>query len=286
MLRNQWPLPLLLLLLPGVARTQDVPRSYQPALDDLGRARSYAMGSAYRALGVGTEAINGNPAAISVFKHYLIEAGGAWDTHTKYAFGSASVLDSTGGLGAGVTYHLLTMGRGPDRTTGHASTLGLAFPLFNNLFVGGSARYVVTDGRFKHNGITADAGVVLKISESIHLGASGHNLIDVRNPLLARYFALSGAYIASSFLVAADLRADFNSGSSLKLGYTVGAEYFAGKLVPLRVGYSYDNITHTQYLSGGIGIYADGAGVDFAYRHEVKGEEGRMIALTFKVQVG
>jgi hypothetical protein len=86
-------------------------------------------------------------------------------------------------------------------------------------------------------------------------------------------------------MVAADVRADFNSGSSPKFGYYVGGEYFAGRLIPLRVGYSYDTITGTQYLSGGIGIYADSAGVDFAYRHEIRGNEGRLIAFTFKLQI-
>jgi hypothetical protein len=177
------------------------------------------------------------------------------------------------------------MGRGETRTTGHVTTLGLGLPLNENLYIGGSARYVGTSGVFTHSGITADAGLLLKISETIHLGVSGHNLIDVRNPLLARFFALSGGIVANSFLIAADVRADFNSGSSPKLGYNVGGEYFAGRLLPLRVGYSYDTISQTQYLTGGIGIYADRAGLDVAYRHEIKGNEGRMIAFTFKLQV-
>jgi hypothetical protein len=177
------------------------------------------------------------------------------------------------------------MGRGDAHTAAHVSTLALAFPMVDNLFIGGSARYVGSSGVFGHSGITADAGLLLKASQSIHLGVSGHNLVDVHNPLLARFYALSGAFISNSFLLAADLRSDFNSGPSPKLGYNIGAEYFAGRVLPLRVGYSYDNIAQTQYFSAGAGLYADKIGIDVAYRHEIKGNEGRMIAFTIKVQI-
>jgi hypothetical protein len=35
----------------------------------------------------------------------------------------------------------------------------------------------------------------------------------------------------------------------------------------------------------GIGLMTPGGGLDLAYRHDVEGEKGRLVALTFKMQV-
>ena len=55
--------------------------------------------------------------------------------------------------------------------------------------------------------------------------------------------------------------------------------------VPLRIGYQYDDIMHHQYISAGVGWFNQGSGIDFAYRHEIGGTEGRLISLTLKLQL-
>ena len=80
-----------------------------PTLRDVMQARSFAMGGAYRAIGGGTEVVDGNPAAISLRKRYLIELSGAWDPRNPFGFGSIGVLDSvTSPLAAGLSYRLVS----------------------------------------------------------------------------------------------------------------------------------------------------------------------------------
>src|SRR5712692_5465217 len=66
----------------------------QPGFRDLMQARNYAMGGAYRALGLGTEAIDGNPAAMGLRKRYEIDLGGALNTQPKFGYGIAPIYDT------------------------------------------------------------------------------------------------------------------------------------------------------------------------------------------------
>src|SRR5690349_12791750 len=79
-------------------------------LRDLQIARAYGMGGAYRALGLGTEAILGNPAAMALWKMYRMEVHGSWDAKGHDAFGGVSVMDGkTSDLAAGLDYHFLSL---------------------------------------------------------------------------------------------------------------------------------------------------------------------------------
>jgi hypothetical protein len=56
-------------------------------------------------------------------------------------------------------------------------------------------------------------------------------------------------------------------------------------MVPLRAGFVYDQIAgNAKYLSFGSGFFYQGSGVDIAYRHEIGGFNGRLIAITIKLQ--
>src|SRR5687767_13538351 len=96
----------LLLLAPAAARAQR-----DLTLRDLMHARGYAMGGAFRGLGVDAQIVGGNPAAMSAFRRYQVELSGAWDFGNKVAFATATVVDSkTQRIAAGLAYHLVTFG--------------------------------------------------------------------------------------------------------------------------------------------------------------------------------
>ncbi len=163
----------------------------QPGFRDFMQARNYAMGGAYRALGLGTEAIDGNPAAMGLRKRYEIDLGGALDTQTKFSYGSAAIYDTqTSELGAGVSYHLISVGRGDRNRIAHQATLALSYPLSQSIILGASGHYVLENGAFHRSGITMDAGLALKMSDSISASLSAHNLIDVK-PSIFRVSASS-----------------------------------------------------------------------------------------------
>jgi hypothetical protein len=259
----------------------------QLGLTEMVNAKNYGMGGAFLALGDGTESIDGNPAALSLQKQYLIELTGAWDVHTKYAFVSPSILDSTSGpIAAGLSYHLVTTGRGATQTTGNLTTLALAYPLSDNFHIGASVHHVLTTGAISGDGVTGDAGLAVRLFTGFVVAASAHNIIDIYNPLAPRYYALGLGYNSAPLMVAADFRTDWGDSSVTHYTYNAGAEYVLGDSFPLRAGYSFETTTHTNFLSAGLGFKLSGGGVDVAYRHELGGNQGRLHALSLRLQLG
>jgi len=278
---------LLALTVSGVTFAQEDARA--PRAEDLRNlfsARAYGMGGAYRALGLGTEAVTGNPAAMGLYKSYRVETTGAWNYGQKDAFFGATIMDAnTSALAAGLDYHLVSIGRGADRVTAHLGTLAFALPLAESLYIGTSARYLMMDGRREANATTVDAGAILKLGQSFTLGFSGHNLIDTRNPELTPYYSGHLGYTSGLFTLAVDVRADFVTRPETTLTYSGGLEYILGQGFPVRAGYTYDGFTGGSRVGAGFGLMGQGGGVDLAYQHEFGGEESRTLALTFKLQL-
>jgi opacity protein-like surface antigen len=260
----------------------------QPAEDlrDVTSARAYGMGGAYRALGLGTEAVLGNPAAMALFPSYRVEATGAWDVGQKEGLLGVSVLDSTSSrLAMGIDYHWVSLGRGGARTSAHLSSLGVGLPLSQAVMLGAVARYLRLSGESRFaNSVTADAGLLLRLSNNFMAGVSAHNLIDTGNPELTRYFTAHVGVLTQQLTVAGDVRADFVTEDKRTFTYSAGLEYLVGQMLPLRAGYTYDGFRRTSQLSTGLGFVSEGGGgLDLAYRHDLGGEKGRLLALTLKL---
>ncbi len=262
----------------------------QPAeeLRDILTARAYAMGGAYRALGLGTEAVQGNPAAMALFPSYRVEGTGAWDIAQKEGMLGISVLDAaTSRLAMGLDYHWVSLGRGGARSSAHLSSLGVGLPLSQAVFLGAVARYLRLSGESRYaNSVTADAGLLLRLSPSLMAGVSAHNLIDTGNSELTRYFTAHVGVLTQSLSVAADVRGDFVTDGKNTFTYAAGLEYLMGQVLPVRVGYTYDGFQRISQLSTGLGFIAEGGGgLDIAYRHDLGGPKGRLLALTLRMQM-
>jgi opacity protein-like surface antigen len=255
-------------------------------LRDFQSARGYGMGGAWRALGLGAEAGLGNPAALAAFRTYRVELTGSWDWVGQDASGMVALADSsTSALAAGVSYQLISLGKGAERTTAHINTIAMGLPIANSLLIGVSSRYLLMRGARQANAITGDAGIIFRPSEVISLGVSAHNLINTHNAELTRYYSAHAGLLAGVLTLAADVRADFETQSRTTLTYSGGMEYIFGQSFPVRAGYTWDGFTRSSQLGVGIGLMTPGGGLDLAYRHDVGGEKGRLVALTFKVQV-
>jgi opacity protein-like surface antigen len=283
---------LLTLLLSTLAHAQEEPApdtAEAPRAEDLRdimSARGYGMGGAWRALGVGAESGTGNPAAVAAFRTYRIELTGGWDWVGKDAAGMVAVADATtSALAAGVSYQLISLGKGTQRATAHLNTVALALPLADSLMIGVSSRYLLMRGARQANAITGDAGILIRPSGFLSLGVSAHNLIGTGNPELTRYYSAHAGIFAGLLTVAADVRADFETNNRTTFTYSGGMEFILGQLVPVRAGYTWDGFTRSSQLGLGIGVLTGGGGLDLAYHQDFGGEKGRLIALTFKVQV-
>jgi hypothetical protein len=283
---------LLALSLSLLAHAQEVDgpgTSREPRAEDLRgllSARGYGMGGAWRALGLGAEAGTGNPAALGAHRTYRIEMTGAWDWVGKDASGMVSVADAaTSPLAAGVSYQLISLGKGPERSTAHLNTVAMSVPISNAFLIGVSTRYLLMRGARQANAITGDAGLLFRPSEAFALGVSAHNIIDTHNPELTRYFSAHAGVLAGLLSVAADVRADFTTNARTTLTYSGGLEYVLGQTFPVRAGYTWNGFTRASELGVGIGLLTPGGGLDLAYYYDFAGEKGRLVALTFKVQV-
>lgn len=256
-----------------------------PTLSDLQQARNMAMGGAYESLGYGGEVVNGNPAGLTMYKRYQIEANVAWDIPSGYVTGGVVLADSSSSaLGMGISYNFVTYG-GFERRWAHLTTLALSYAIADWLFLGISGRHQVITGASNTNSITMGAGIILKPADWLAMGFSGHNLIPNFNPDMPRSFVASiSSQIAGQLSPVFDLKMDFNQASA-RFAYMAGIEWLIMQRVPLRIGYQQDNILGHTYLSGGLGWFVDGSGIDISYRHELKGDEGRLIALTAKLQL-
>ncbi len=255
-----------------------------PTVRDLMQARSFAMGGAYRALGAGTEVVDGNPAAIGLQKRYLIELSGAWDPRNPFGFGSIGVLDSvTSPLAAGLSYRLVSLGTGDTQRTAHINTAAFAMPFGQALHIGVSTRHILMTGAREANSMTGDAGLLLNLGGFV-LSFAGHNLIDIGNDEFQRYFSASTGFVARTFSLAVDVRGDFNEPDP-RFSWGAGGELVLGGVFPIRGGYSFDALSQARRVSGGLGFLIDGGAVDASYSHELGGAKSRLLALTLRMQV-
>jgi opacity protein-like surface antigen len=274
---------LLALLVPAVSGAQQA--SNADAIRELGQARSYAMGGAYRALGLGAEAVLGNPASLGLWRTYRIEATGSYDTAVKDGVGSIAVTDAASSiLAAGFSYHYLSLRPQSGRRNGHHTVLGLALPLSQSVFIGASTRYLVLRGNESLNAAAVDAGLLVRLGQSLVTGVSAHNLVGSDTDFLGRYYSAHAGYVAGLFTLATDVRADF-SGERTRWNYGAGLEYILGEAIPVRVGYAYDTSNRDSELGAGIGIMTEGGGVDLSYKHDFSDRGSRLLAITFKVQL-
>ncbi|NOK22831.1 hypothetical protein [Corallococcus carmarthensis] len=279
-------LSLTLSVVPFAARAATPERADE--LRNIANARALGMGSAFRATGMGADALLGNPAAMALFPAYRIEGTGVVDPRNKEGYLGVSLADSSSGrLAMGVDYHWLSLGRGGGRTTANLSTLGAALPLGQSLLIGLSGHYLRLNGQSRFaNSITMDAGLLLRMSEQLMLGVSGHNLIDTENVELTRYFSAHAAYVGPAMVVAFDMRGDFETRDSTVLTYNAGAEYILDQTIPVRVGYTYDGFQEISRVTVGAGFMSPGGGgVDLAYQHDLGGLNGRVLALTLRLAV-
>ncbi|MDX2015048.1 MAG: hypothetical protein SFW67_32945 [Myxococcaceae bacterium] len=289
-----WRLAVVSSLVASIAFAQDgmeppaepaAPPPPGPDLRDFGHARTLAMGGAYMSLGYGVETIGGNPAALSAFKRYQMEASGAWDIPNGMGFATVGLADSTGPLAMGLSYHFATFG-GLERRWGHITTVALSYAIADWIHLAVAGRHHVLIGASNTNSVTMNAGLVIKPVPFISIGVSGHNLINNFNRDITRFFVASvSAMFFNQLSPCFDLRADFN-GPQARFAYHGGLEWLIAMTVPVRLGYQYDGIMNHHYVSGGVGWFVQGSGIDLAYRHELGGAEGRMLALTVKLQLG
>jgi hypothetical protein len=280
-----WRLTGLALLFPLTAAAGSTTEAKPPSLVDAMSAQAYGMGGAYYGLGYNADSVTGNPAAMSMYRRYLLQASGAYDFTNQYGFGTVGIQDSTTEWAAGLAYQFVAYGPQGERRTAHLTTAATSVAINDTIAIGISVRHEAIVGYHSTNSVTMAAGIVVRPFQYMTLGVSGNNLIGVWNDDVPRFFVLTAAgnlpYMITPVF---DLRADFNDPHGARFAFAGGVEWIAFDSFPIRAGYDYDQISHTQHVGMGLGYFSAGTGVDIGYRHEINGTNGHLVSLTVKVQ--
>ncbi len=253
----------------------------------------------------GNDGLYVNPGAIAARKRYAIEGGALVDrrgAETVDRFLGGSIVDSESSpVTAGASYLRAQQGS----YTGNLVHFALAGPIAEGFYLGVSGKYLSLTGatvtattaagpvqvKLKDvTAVTADAGVLWQVAELVSLGVTGYNLVPVGNEAVAPMGMGAGIAIGSdrSFQVTGDWRSDFDERG--KKGATnrwaAGAEALLFNAIPVRAGYTRDDILDTAWWSAGVGlINANGVALDVGYRQSVDDPKARTIAATLKVFV-
>ncbi|MDC0748756.1 hypothetical protein [Polyangium mundeleinium] len=247
-------------------------------------ARSLAMAGATRAVGNGTTAIFSNPANMALTRLYHIEAIGQFTPEVTRAIGGGAIVDSITSS-TRIAGGLAFMGGiidpdGVDRGFIDARAAA-AYPVGDRVFLGIGGRYLrmIQDGfgplddaaaaRYSSvsgglvdaagkrmpsvDTLTFDAGVTIKITQSVHLGVAGQNLTHPGHGLLPTTIGAALGYGSESLTLEVDGVADLDSWNKTTARVMAGGEYLAGDHYPIRLGYRFDQGAGVHQLSGGFG---------------------------------
>lgn len=246
--------------------------------------RSAAMGGALRALGFGTSAIFTNPAALSEVRLYHIQALAQVTPETGRQVYGGTIVDSVTSRLAGSFSFLggFMDPSGIDR--GFLDLrLALSFPFSDKFMLGLGGRYLkVTQsglgpfglsqvsgglmdvGADKEAGkptprlammntLTWDAGIVIRPTDSLFIAVVGQNLTWTKSSLMPLTVGGGIGYGGESFSIEADGIADITSWNKPTARIGLGGEYVIAQVVPIRLGYKFDQGAKLHTLSVGTG---------------------------------
>lgn len=248
-------------------------------------ARPSGMGQAYTGVAEGTSAMYFNPGGVA--SRMMYQAEGLYEYTPTGSVLNASIIDSKTNpdVAAGVAYSY-HFGRGDySGLSGHDVRLAIAIPaLPERISIGVGGRYMVVKSELDEgetieliNGFTLDAGALFRASDLIQIGVTGRNLLDLceKDALCSRVApttVAAGLSIADnqSFIVAIDGGADLTSDpDTVHPFFQGGVEYFAGGVVPLRLGYQRLQVDARNMFTAGLGLRLQSAGIDTGFRMDL-----------------
>ena len=258
--------------------------------DTLTTTRGLGLANAMVSNAAGTSAVWHNPAAITTAVMYSVDTGYLYD-HAIGGHGvEANVVDmksnQSGGAAVGFVYEYSS---GSQHTIN--TRIGLGVPLADNLIslgVTGVYTYIKRHGEKIVSQFSLDAGLVVRPLSWLAIGFSAQNLItDDHAAYMPRMITsgISAGSIEYGFNVMFDVSFNISADDIVKTAsYAVGVEYVLKRLVPIRLGYRYEEDGH-HVISGGLGYRDDSGrfGLDLAYQHHFDDYTNEMISASFGV---
>jgi hypothetical protein len=299
--RGRWLAAVALGLTLGIVGGQSA------AAQDLQGTRSLSMGGSLRAAPSGDAAVLLNPAGMSLFRTYSINAGYMYRVADKGNLLNVSIVDSaTKALAAGLSYTYghaspettLAIGGGKtfdlnETSNTHEAAFALSYPLASIFHLGLTAKYVYhsieqPEGTPEEarkgttSGFTLDAGGLLSITKGFNLAAVGYNLIPVDNVLYPRALGLGVSYaFGTTFLAEFDSVLSFYE-QGMKPSFHGGGELFLGQSYAVRAGAMHDMARESTYVTAGLGLIASKIALDVGMRQMVKGGAETAIGVSIR----
>jgi hypothetical protein len=252
--------------------------------------RAVAMGGAMQAIGLGTAGLYFNPATLAQGIRYAVDSGYSYvnpsRTHDFHVCVSDSQTNREVAGGFGYTYFRSEKDKS-DIVQGHDFRAALAafLPLGDvDLAFGAGFRYLkVKGGSAPISAPTLDAGILVSVNQSFHLGASGSNIIAVSKFHAPRKLGVGAGYTHEMFDVGADATIDFDSLDRTVVSPGAGIEFIAGGMLAIRAGFQWDRVADARRLGGGLAYVSKIVGVDVGYAHDLRRKDGWQLASSVRV---
>lgn len=254
-------------------------------IPDLAGPRALALGGA-TGLAHSGEGLFVNPATIGARRRAAVEAGAFADRRGDETVGrwfGTQVVDAITAPVAGAFSYVYA---DEGLYTGNLWEVAFAGPILQGLHFGLGGKYYSLEGPDPVGAVTLDAGFFWEVAPYLTLGAAGFNLVPIANDAVAPMGTAVGLGLGSDrgFQLTADWRVDLDRGGKSLSRYAVGAELLLGQLVPLRAGWTKDEVLGTEWWSVGVGLVTrGGVALDFGYRQSFDDLTARTLALTLKV---
>lgn len=291
--------------------------------------RALGMGEALRANAAGAAGPLLNPAGMSLSKGYVIEASYGLRIEDLGHHALVSIVDSvTSRIAAGLFYEYIhanpklgfNWAGGQVQSAkltreGHAAGISLSMALADRFLIGATLKYLhfsttapLPEGTVPSqltldsvNGITFDAGILIKAHPKFNIAAVGYNLWDHGSRETPTSLGLGLAFIPiPSLSIDFDAVVNFTGykepiytdatktvvkkfdfKATARLG--PGLEWLIANKVPLRLGVVYDTGLSAAYVTGGLGYFGQTWAVDLSYRGKVAGGLENFLSLGVRI---
>jgi len=273
-------------LIAAAAATVAIPGLARAFPDALG-PRATAMGDAGVADARATDALRLNPAGMGLASLYTLAADYQFMNHQAGQSLNAAVADSTSEskIGGGLFYGYRSASPAGSPSLGaHQAGLSLSYPLSERFLLGATVKYVHVSGGFEpdghadHSGVTADAGLVLRVAPGLTLGAAGYNLHDLSTVMAPLSLGYGIAFSPGSNLtLVVDALHDFTTSDparGVRTNLGGGGELLLKNIAAVRVGGGHDGGARgpaTAYVTGGLAALSELGALDASIRQDLSG---------------
>ena len=277
--------------------TQHEDTGYRPAEQRFETARTIGMGAGTRASVMGTSALALNPANLNLGNVYHIDSALSYLPNQGVFTATAAVADSVSNKLAMGMSTTAVFGNGNRDFNGYDLRVGAAMPLARVIVLGASLRYINVDSNIETQsgepvgpglqGFTFDAAVRVTPIKGLHLSVVGYTLLKMDSSLAPIRLATSASFsFAEMIEVGGDFIVDFTSFDKTTYIAGVGAEFLAGRKVPLRLGYRHDTGRNIHQVTASAGYLHQKFAVELGLRQNVGGQEkdtALMLSLRYHV---